>query len=55
MEAAVQAVSGRAPDAWAGAADWNRDSDFLTDLANAVGLTADQVDKMFRAADAIRG
>jgi len=53
VEVAVAAAGGRVQDAWAGAAEWSRHSEFLTDLAVALGLSADQIDQMFRNADAI--
>ena len=55
VEAAVQAAGGRVRDAWDGAATWDRSSEFLGDLAAALGLSAGQVDQMFREADGIRG
>ena len=54
VEAAVAAAGGRVQDAWAGAAEWSRDSDFLSNLAVTLGLRADQIDKMFRDASAIQ-
>jgi hypothetical protein len=54
VEAAVAVAGGRVQDAWAGASDWNRDSDFLLSLATDLGLTMQQVDDMFRVAAAIR-
>ena len=56
-EAAFLAAGGsvRVRDAWDGAAEWHRDSAFLSDLAGVLGLSAGQVDKMFHDADAIRG
>ncbi len=55
VEAAAEKASGRVRDAWDGAAEWDRGSEFLSDLAGALGLGATQVDQMFREADAIRG
>ncbi|MCC6720444.1 MAG: hypothetical protein IT555_21435 [Acetobacteraceae bacterium] len=55
VETAVQAAGGRVRDAWDGAAEWDRGSDFLVDLAGALGLKDEQVDQMFREADAMRG
>jgi hypothetical protein len=55
VEAAVAVAGGRVQDAWAGASEWSRDSEFLSDLAGALGLHADAVDKLFREADGIRG
>ena len=54
VEKAVQAAGGRVRDAWDGAAEWNRGSEFLADLASALGLNADQVDQMFHDAAAIQ-
>ena len=54
VETAVVATGGRVRDAWDAAAEWDRSSDFLADLAGAVGLNVDQVDQMFREAAAIR-
>jgi hypothetical protein len=54
VEAAVEAAGGRIADAWAGAPEWSRDSDFLLSLAGGLSLSQQQVDDMFRAADAIR-
>ena len=54
VEAAVAAAGGRVHNAWAGASDWSRDSDFLIALAGSLGLTEQQVDEMFRSADAIQ-
>jgi hypothetical protein len=55
VEAAVAAAGGRVQDAWAGAAEWSRDSDFLLSLGAGLDLTKQQIDDMFRAADAMRG
>jgi hypothetical protein len=55
VEAAVLAAGGRVADAWAGAAEWSRDSDFLLSLGAGLDLTKQQIDDMFRAADAMRG
>jgi hypothetical protein len=54
VAAAVDAAGGRVADAWAGAAEWHRDSAFLSDLSAALGLSPAEVDQMFRDADAIR-
>ena len=54
VEAAVQAAGGRVQDAWAGASEWSRDSDFLLSLAAGLGLPKQQIDAMFCAADAIQ-
>jgi hypothetical protein len=54
VEAAVAAPGGRVQDAWVGASEWSRDSDFLLSLAGGLSLSQQQVDDMFRAADAIR-
>lgn len=53
VEAAVAAAGGRVHDAWIGASEWSRSSDFLLSLATSLGLTTQQVDEMFRAADTI--
>ena len=55
VEAAVRTAGGRVRDAWDGAATWDRCSEFLGDLAAALGLSAEQVDQMFREAEAIQG
>lgn len=55
VEAAVAAAGGRVQDAWVGASEWHRDSEFIGQLAGALGLRAWQVDQMFREADEIRG
>ena len=55
VEAAVQAAGGRVQDAWEGAATWDRGSEFLGDLAGALGLSAGQVDQVFMEAEAMRG
>ena len=55
VEVAVEKAGGRVRDAWTGAAEWQHGSAFLSDLASALGLSVDQVDQMFRAADVIRG
>jgi hypothetical protein len=54
VEAAVAAAGGRVQDAWAGASEWSRDSGFLLSIAAGLGLTTQQVDDMFRAADGIQ-
>lgn len=54
VEAAIAAEGGRVQDAWAGASEWSRGSDFLLSLATGLGLTTQQVDDMFRVADAIQ-
>lgn len=54
VEAAVAEAGGRVQDAWVGAPAWDRGSEFLSDLAVVLGLSADQIDQMFREADAIR-
>ncbi len=41
VDAAVQAAGGRVRDAWDRAAEWQRGSAFLSDLAGALGLLAD--------------
>ncbi len=54
VEAAIAAAGGRIQEAWAGASEWSRDSDFLLSLAMGLGLNTQQVDNMFRTADAIQ-
>ena len=54
VEVAVAAVGGRVHDAWIGASEWSRDSDFLLSLAVGLGLSRHQSDEMFRAADSIQ-
>ncbi len=54
IEAAVLATGGRVQDAWAGASEWSRDSEFLFTLAEGLGLPSGQVDALFRSADAIQ-
>ena len=54
VEAAVAAAGGRVQDAWVGASEWSRDSDFLLSLAGGLSLSQQQVDDMFCAVDAIR-
>lgn len=54
VEAAVAAAGGRVQDAWTGASEWSRDSDFLLSLATSLGLTKQQIDDMFRSAHAIQ-
>ena len=55
LEATVQTAGGRVRDAWDGAAEWDRGSEFHHDLAGALGLKGEQVDQMFRNADGIKG
>ncbi len=54
VAAAVLAASGRVADAWAGASEWSRDSYFMLWLAAGLDLKKQQIDDMFRAADAIQ-
>lgn len=54
VEAAVTTAGGRVQDAWSGASEWSRDSDFLSSLASGLGLTKTQIDAMFRSADSIQ-
>lgn len=54
VEAAVAAAGGRVQDAWTGASEWSRHSDFLQALAAVLGLDGPQVDQMFRDAAAIQ-
>ena len=55
VEAAVAAAGGRVQDAWVGASEWSRDSDFLITLAGGLELPSGQVDALFRAAGAMEG
>ena len=55
VEGAVAQTGGRVRDPWDGASEWNRDSEFLSVLAEALGSRAGQIDQMFRDADSIRG
>jgi hypothetical protein len=55
VEVAVAAAGGRVQDAWVGASEWSRDSDFLAAMAVALGSTPNLIDKLFRDADAIQG
>lgn len=54
VEVAVAAAGGRVQDAWTGASEWSRDSDFLLSLAAALGLSGQQVSDLFQSADAIQ-
>ena len=54
VEAAVAAAGGRVQDAWTGASEWSRESEFLLALSAGLGLTDEQIDEMFRGADAMR-
>jgi hypothetical protein len=54
VEAAVAAAGGRVQDAWAGASEWRRDSEFLTALAANLGLSSASVDDLFRSAEAMQ-
>lgn len=54
VETAVAAAGGRVQDAWLGASEWERSSDFLVSLAASLGLNPCQIDDMFRCADAIQ-
>lgn len=54
VEATVAAAGGRVQDAWTGASEWSRDSEFLLSLAAGLGLPRQQIDEMFRSADAIQ-
>jgi len=38
----------------AGASEWSRHSEFLSDLAATLGPSAEPIDQMFRDADAIQ-
>lgn len=55
VEATVAAAGGRVQDAWAGASEWSRDSDFLAAITSQLELTADEADRLFRKADSIQG
>jgi len=52
--ALAQSAGSRVARALDEADEWNRDSQFIADMAAAMGLTSAQVDQMFRDADAIR-
>jgi hypothetical protein len=54
VEAAVKAAGGRVQDAWIGASEWNRSSEFLQALAAVLDLEGPQVDQMFRDAAAVQ-
>ena len=54
VEAAVAAAGGRVQDAWTGASEWSRDSEFLTALAANLGLSSASVDDLFRSAEAMQ-
>ena len=54
VEKAIATAGGRVQDAWAGASEWNRDSEFLSSLAVGLGLNVQEIDQMFRDADAIQ-
>jgi hypothetical protein len=54
VEAAVVVAGGRVQDAWAGASEWSRDSEFLTALAANLGLSSASVDDLFRSAEAMQ-
>jgi hypothetical protein len=53
-EAAVAAAGGRVQDAWTGASEWSRDSEFLAALAANLGLSSASVDDLFRLAAAMQ-
>jgi hypothetical protein len=55
VESAAQATGGRVRDAWEGASEWERNIKFMTGMAAALGLPADQIDELLRDADAIQG
>ncbi len=54
-DAAAEAVGGVPLLAWRGAAEWHRTSTLMATLAQGLGLTAEQIDAAFVAADAIKG
>ena len=54
VEVAVAVAGGRVQDAWSGASEWDRSSEFLMSLAEGLGLNVEQVDALFRSADAIQ-
>ena len=54
VEAAVAVAGGRVQDAWAGASEWDRSSEFLVSLAEGLGLNVEQVDTLFRSAGGIQ-
>jgi hypothetical protein len=47
VETAVLTAGGRIADAWTGASEWRRDSDFLLSLATGLGLTEQHVNDNF--------
>lgn len=54
VEMAVASAGDRVQDAWAGASEWDRSSEFLQALAAVLGLDNLQVDQMFSDAAAIQ-
>lgn len=55
VEGTVAAAGGRVQDAWVGASEWSRDSEFLVAFTEVLDLHSVNVDALFRSADAIRG
>lgn len=49
-ETAVQEAGGRTQIAWADATEFRRDSPTIASIADAMGLTDEQVDDLFRSA-----
>ncbi len=54
VETAVAAAGSRVQDAWTGASEWSRDSEFLAALAANLGLSSASVDDLFRLAAAMQ-
>ena len=54
VDVAVAAAVGRVQDAWAGASEWDRSSEFLQALAAVLDLDGPHIDQMFRHAAAIQ-
>ncbi len=54
VEVAVAAAGGRIQDAWVGASEWSRESEFLLSMASSLGLIEKQLDEMFRLANSIK-
>jgi hypothetical protein len=52
VEAVVAEAGGCVQDAWAGASEWSRNSDYLSSPAAGLGLPEQQINDMFRPADA---
>lgn len=54
VEASVAAAGGRVQDAWTGASEWSRNSDFLLSLTPSLRLTNHDVDRLFLLASEIK-